>query len=165
MTLTSFAQDGFANVAETLVGKNVGRGNYDASAQAMLDTGCWAAIIAIVFSAIYGVFGYGIINMMTTLTEVRVIATQQIIFIILLPLISVACFFFDGVFIGANKFKEMRNTMLGAFLTYLCVWWLLQDYGNIGLWIALLSFFGARGLLMGAVFWVHHRKKIFFAFS
>jgi MATE family multidrug resistance protein len=71
----------------------------------------------------------------------------------------------DGVFIGANKFKEMRNTMFGSFIAYLTVWWCLQDYGNIGLWSAILSFFGFRGLLMGWVYWRHHRKKSFFAFS
>jgi MATE family multidrug resistance protein len=163
MTLTSFAQDGFANVAETLVGRNIGRGDYEASAQAMFDAGSWAAIIAVSFSVCYLLFGHSIINMMTSFTDVRIIASYHLLFIILLPLISVACFFFDGVFIGANKFKEMRNTMLGAFAGYLCVWWLLRQYGNIGLWISILSFFGFRGMLMGAVFWFNHRKKSFFA--
>lgn len=166
MTLTSFAQDGFANVAESLVGQKVGQRDYEASAKAIQDTGRWAAIIALFFSLLYCIFAHDIISMMTTLTEVKKVASSHILFVILLPLISVACFFFDGVYIGANKFREMRNTMFGAFVAYLGVWWLLQDYGNIGLWVALLSFFFFRGLFMGSVYWwLHHRKRSFFAFS
>lgn len=162
MTLTSFAQDGFANVAETLVGKNVGRRDYDASARAMFDAGNWAIIIAVIFSLIYLTFGHSIINVMTTLPEVRAVANQQLMLVVLLPLISVGCFFFDGVFIGATKFREMRNTMFAAFACYLFTWWILHPFANVGLWIALLSFFAFRGIFMGTLFLLTHRRKVFF---
>ncbi len=162
MTLTSFAQDGFANVAETLVGKNVGRRDYDASARAMFDAGSWAIIIAVFFSLLYLLLGHTIINLMTTLPEVRAIANSQLMYVEMLPLISVGCFFFDGVFIGATKFREMRNTMLAAFACYLLTWWILHQYANVGLWLALLSFFAFRGIFMGTLFLISHRKKVFF---
>lgn len=165
MTFTSFAQDGFANVAEVLVGKNVGCGDYNASNQAIFDAGRWAIIVGIAFALIYLVFGHLIINAMTTFTEVRQIAKNQLIFIVLLPLISVGSFFLDGVFIGATKFKEMRNTMFVAFAGFLTVWWLLHKFGNLGLWVALLSFFAFRGLFMGTFFWLTHRKNIFYLIS
>jgi MATE family multidrug resistance protein len=41
----------------------------------------------------------------------------------------------------------MRNLMMLAFAFYLATWWALQSYGNAGLWIALLAFLAARGLL------------------
>jgi len=41
----------------------------------------------------------------------------------------------------------MRNTMLlSAFVCYLPAWFILQPYGNDGLWIALLIFLAARGI-------------------
>lgn len=162
MTLTSFAQDGFANVAEVLVGKNVGRGDYAASNQAIFDAGRWALVIGITFSIIYLIFGRQLINVMTSFPEVRQIAKHQLIFIIFLPLISMASFFLDGVFIGATKFREMRNTMFFSFSGFLIVWWSLHSFGNIGLWIALLSFFVFRGLSMGGFFWLTHRKNGFY---
>ena len=56
----------------------------------------------------------------------------------------------------------MRNTMFVSFAGFLAVWWLLNEFGNIGLWIALLSFFGFRGLFMGGFFWLTLRKNIFY---
>ncbi len=162
MTLTSFAQDGFANVAELLVGNNVGRGDFDASTQAIFDAGRWALVIGVSFTVIYFLFGHAIINLMTAFPEVRHIAKHQLIFVTLLPLISVASFFLDGVFIGATKFREMRNTMFISFAGFISVWWVLHKFGNIGLWIALLSFFVFRGLSMGSFFWLTHRKNVFY---
>jgi MATE family multidrug resistance protein len=40
--------------------------------------------------------------------------------------------------------------MVVAFLIYLGVWWVTQPLGNTGLWIAILSFFLARGALQMA---------------
>lgn len=162
MTLTSFAQDGFANVAEVLVGNNVGRGDYEASTQAIFDGGRWALVIGVIFSVVYFLFGHQIINVMTSLPEVRHVAKHQLLFVVFLPLISVGSFFFDGVFIGATKFKEMRNTMFFSFAGFLLVWWSLHNFGNIGLWISLLCFFGFRGLSMGSFFWLSHRKNVFY---
>jgi MATE family multidrug resistance protein len=54
---------------------------------------------------------------------------------------------FDGLFVGATLGQEMRNTMLfSTFCCYLPAWYLLQDYGNHGLWAALLVLLAARGL-------------------
>jgi MATE family multidrug resistance protein len=54
---------------------------------------------------------------------------------------------FDGLFIGAMRSIEMRNTMLlSTFVFYLPAWFALQPYGNDGLWVALLLFLTARGI-------------------
>jgi MATE family multidrug resistance protein len=44
----------------------------------------------------------------------------------------------------------MRNLMLIAIAIYFASWWALQDFGNAGLWSALLAFLLARGLLQAA---------------
>jgi MATE family multidrug resistance protein len=56
------------------------------------------------------------------------------------------CFQLDGIFIGATRSADMRNTMIVSFAVYLGVWWLLwPQLGNHGLWIAFILFFVARG--------------------
>jgi MATE family multidrug resistance protein len=37
--------------------------------------------------------------------------------------------------------------MLLAFALYLATWWTLQGHGNTGLWISILVFLAARGIL------------------
>jgi MATE family multidrug resistance protein len=46
----------------------------------------------------------------------------------------------------------MRNLMIAALATYLAAWYLLQGFGNTGLWISFLIFQMSRGLYQGARF-------------
>jgi MATE family multidrug resistance protein len=46
----------------------------------------------------------------------------------------------------------MRNLMLATLVLYFAVWWLTRSLGNIGLWLAILTFLGTRGLLQAARF-------------
>lgn len=61
------------------------------------------------------------------------------------PLLGVFAFAYDGVFIGATWARDMRNLMLASFVIYLAAWYLLQPFGNAGLWGALLVHYVARG--------------------
>ena len=62
------------------------------------------------------------------------------------PLISVAAFQLDGVFIGATRSREMRDTMI---LSLLAFWVALQVAGDLagnhGLWFAYVLFLSLRG--------------------
>ena len=40
--------------------------------------------------------------------------------------------------------------MVAALAIYMLVWWLTLPFGNAGLWLAMLSFFIARGALQAA---------------
>ncbi len=69
------------------------------------------------------------------------------------PLISVWSFLYDGVFVGATRAREMRDIMLiSTFVVFLPAWFLLQDLGNHGLWLAFMIFLGARGVGMHIVY-------------
>lgn len=63
----------------------------------------------------------------------------------LMPLMGAAAFTYDGIFTGANWAAAMRNQMLVAFAAYLVALWLLADFGNHGIWLALLGFMALRG--------------------
>jgi MATE family multidrug resistance protein len=85
---------------------------------------------------------------LTSIDEVVNVAEQYFIWLIIMPVVGVWVYLFDGLFIGTTRSKEMRNSMLLAtFIFYLPAWYFLKPLGNDGLWLALMIFIGARGLL------------------
>ena len=76
---------------------------------------------------------------------------------ILSPLVSVWSFLYDGVFVGATRAREMRDIMLGsALLVFLPSWYVLQPFGNHGLWAAFILFMASRGIGMH----VYYRQRL-----
>ncbi|MEM6640409.1 MAG: MATE family efflux transporter [Pseudomonadota bacterium] len=144
--LTSYALDGFANAAEALIGHAVGAKDKRGLDRAWRRTLAWSAGIGVVIALIYAVGGVWLIERMTDLPEVRRTAVVYLPWLVLLPLTSTWCFFYDGVFVGATMARQMRNTMLIA--TFLCfvplAFGLLSPLQNHGLWLALNIFMLAR---------------------
>ena len=53
----------------------------------------------------------------------------------------------DGIFIGATRSIDMRNTMFLSLIIYVvCAYVFMVLYGFYGLWIALLVSYAARGI-------------------
>ena len=92
------------------------------------------------------------IALITTNEAVRAAAGVFMLFAVLAPILGVAAYIFDGIYIGATWTRDMRNLMVAALTIYLVMWWSLQSLGNGGLWLALLIFLAARGLLQAARF-------------
>lgn len=81
-------------------------------------------------------------------------ATAQLPWLIAMPLLAVWCFLLDGVFIGATRAREMRNSMLVAALGgFFPVWWLCQGWGVAALWAAMAALMAGRGLTLGGLCW------------
>ena len=155
----AFALDGFAHAAEAEVGRAVGAMDRKLFKHTVATATLWSAVVALVFSLSYGLFGVAIVQMLTDLEAVRRIAYTYLPWVVVLPIISVWCFLLDGIFIGATLTREMRNTMLFATLIcFLPAWYFSIPLGNHGLWLAMLVFFLARGLSMAVVFKRHWHK-------
>ena len=147
--LTSFGLDGLAHAAEALVGKAIGQGRRDALQEAVRLTLRWSLIFSIGFTAVYLVAGQLIIGILTDLPDVREAAVRYLPWMIASPLVSVWCFLYDGVYVGATRAKEMRDIMIAsALFVFLPAWYFLQPLGNDGLWLAFLLFMGSRGVGM-----------------
>jgi len=147
IVLMAFVLDGFANAIEVIAGKAIGSKDKYQLRQGLILTGIWTFSLACFFSVSYLLFGPALINLLTTIPEVVSIANDYLIWLIIMPVIAVWSFLFDGLFIGATRSVEMRNTMVfSTFICYLPAWYFLQDYANHGLWLALLIFFAARGI-------------------
>lgn len=147
--LTSFGLDGLAHAAEALVGKAVGRKDRHAIEESVRLTLKWSLIFSVGFTAVYLIAGQFIIGILTDLPDVRETAIRYLPWMIASPLVSVWCFLYDGVYVGATRAKEMRNIMVASTLfVFLPAWYFLQPLGNDGLWLAFLVFMASRGIGM-----------------
>lgn len=79
-------------------------------------------------------------------TAPSVIATTRtyIGWAVALPLLGVASFVFDGVFIGASWTRAMLISMGAALAVFLLALVATAPLGNHGLWLAFSLFFVAR---------------------
>jgi len=145
----AYGLDGFANAAEALVGRAMGAKSRKGFVRAVKLSLRWTLGVSVVFSLAYLLVGRGIIDLLTSIEDVRTAAYVYLPWMVLSPLVSAWSFLWDGVFIGGTRAKEMRDAMLiSAFLVYLPVWYLTQGLGNHGLWLAFMAFMAARGLTM-----------------
>ena len=88
---------------------------------------------------------------MTVNEVVRDLARTYLSWAALAPVIGVACFQLDGIFIGATRTRDMRNMMLVSLMIYLLAWAALTPpLGNHGLWAALMTLFVARAMTLAA---------------
>ena len=147
--LMSFALDGFAHAAEALVGKAVGARNGPALRRSVVLTMQWSLYVSIGFSVVYAAAGGAIVSLLTDIPEVVATAGDFLPWMILLPVVAVWSYLFDGVFVGATRAKEMRDIMLiSSFLVFVPAWYVFRPLGNHGLWLALTLFLASRGIGM-----------------
>ena len=155
--LTALGLDGIAHAAEAMVGKAVGEKRRDALETAVRLTLKWSAIFSLGFTAIYLVAGPSIVSILTDIDEVRTTANRYLPWLVVSPVVSVWCFLYDGVFVGATRAREMRDVMLASALgVFLPAWYLSLSLGNDGLWLAFLLFLASRGIGMHIVY----RRKV-----
>ena len=68
----------------------------------------------------------------------------------LAPLLGLAAWMLDGIFIGATRTADMRNMMaISCAVYFVAVWALVPTMGNHGLWAALMISFIARTVTLG----------------
>ncbi|MDX8348214.1 MATE family efflux transporter [Cognatiyoonia sp. IB215446] len=148
--VTAYALDGFAFAAEALVGQALGARARAALRRSALLSSLWGAGICAVLSLSFALFGPAIIGVMTTSVEVRETANTYLPYMIAAPIIGVAAWMLDGIFIGATRTTDMRNMMILSTIVYFAtVIPLMAAYGNHGLWLGLLISFVVRGATLG----------------
>ena len=148
--VTAYALDGFAFAAEALVAQALGARRRALLRRASVVTSGWGLVSVIGMSAAFALFGGAIVDLMTTASEVRAEARRYLGWMVAAPLVGVAAWMLDGIFIGATQTRDMRNMMVVSFAAYVtAVVVLLPAFGNHGLWAALLISFAVRGITLG----------------
>jgi len=154
---TGLALDGTAIAAETLVGRAIGARDRKAGAAryavAVRRTFILAVIAALVFVVFYWAADDALIGFLTPEGELRRAALAFMPWVIISPLIVVIGFQLDGIFIGATRMREMRNSMIVSAALFVAASLLLADrFGNHGLWAAFSLYFLIRAGTLGAYF-------------
>jgi MATE family multidrug resistance protein len=153
LTFTAFGLDGFAHAAEALVGGAVGRRDGPGFSAAVRAAFKWAAIVAAAAAIAFVLAGPAIIDLLTDIADVRGEARRFLYWAALMPLVSVWCFTYDGIFIGATRSVDLRNGMILSLAVYLAAVHLAQPaFGNHGLWFAMMVFMGVRGLALAMLY-------------
>lgn len=147
--ITAYALDGFAFAAEAFVGQALGRGDRAALRRGSLLTGLWGLIICVVLAVVFALTGGMIIDLMAKSEPVQQAARAYLPWMVAAPIIGVASWMLDGIFIGAARSVDMRNMMAVSFVIYgIALAALMPWLGNHGLWAALLISFAARGVTL-----------------
>jgi MATE family multidrug resistance protein len=150
LMITAYGLDGFAFAAEALVGRAVGAKQPDALRRGALLASFWAGLVSVVLMIVFWTLGPQIIDLMAKAEEVQTVARIYLPYMALVPLTGCAAFMLDGIFIGATRSRDMRNMMAVSFAIYVAaVLLLVPEFGNHGLWAAMLIAFVVRGVTLG----------------
>jgi len=154
----AYALDGFAHAAEALCGRALGAKNKPLLKLTIKTAAAWSILIAGFFSLAYALFGRQLIDLLSSIENVRSTAYTFLPWMIIMPLAAFISYLLDGIFIGLTWSRQMRNSMLFALICcYLPAWYFTQPLQNHGLWLALCIFMLARSLSMS---WIINRIKI-----
>ncbi len=151
----SYGIDGFAYAAESLVGKYSGARKLEQLKEIIQLSFWWGGGLALVFSIFYFVFGNQLLGVFTNQEEVIAAAQPYLGWMILFPVVSFACYIWDGIFIGLTASAAMRNAMVISLLLYIAMhygfsyWWQVH-----GMWAAFLAFMALRAFFL----WNSYRK-------
>lgn len=148
LEVMAYLLDGFAFSAETLVGQAVGARRVAALRRSVQLTGAWGLGGALALGAGFALTGPVAIDVMTTAPEVREAARIYLPWVVAAPIVSVASYMLDGVFIGATRTRDMLRAMAISVVVYTLALWAFRGWDNHGLWIALMVLNATRGVTM-----------------
>lgn len=153
ITFAAYGLDGFAHAVEALIGKHVGRGEAQGARGAVRAAMGWALALSGLGVVFYFFGGPALIDLLTTLPEVRARAREFLPWAAIMPLVAAGCYILDGVFLGATRTASLRNAMLVSTLAYLFMaFWLAEAFGNHGLWASLTLFMAMRGVTLAIAY-------------
>jgi MATE family multidrug resistance protein len=145
--LISLGLDGFAHATEALAGAAWGKGRAAEFHRWVKLTGLWAFAASVIYAIGFWLGGASITALLTDITTIRLSVEMLMPLVIALPMVAVACYQFDGVFIAATAGAAMMVTMGIAFIAYILILTpMTERWGLQGLWGAVLIFMAARGI-------------------
>lgn len=162
ITFTAYALDGFAYAVEAFAGEAHGAKDGSRLLRVWRAACRQALVVALMFSLIYACFGSHIVALLTSIEQLQQAADRYLIWQVILPLAGVWCYLLDGMFIGATRGREMRNSMMVAALGYFLTLLSVPMLGNHGLWLAVTVFLALRGLSLWLIWRKHWQQNSWF---
>ena len=151
--LASFFLDAYAFSTEAVIGYTIGKKSEKTFLQAVTNSFQLSIISGFIISLIYLFFFEFIVSQLTNLDYLRYLAFNYFIWVVIIPPIASLCYQFDGIFIGASQTAEMRNGMILSVIIFITSsHFLVNNFGNHGLWMALLLFMVIRSITLNYYF-------------
>ena len=151
INLMSYAIDGFAFAAESLIGKYKGAQDMRNLKRTIRQIFLWAFLFGGMIMLIFVLFGEPLLHLFTDQMPLIEQAKPYLIWIIVASVVNVAAYIWDGIFLGATASKALRNSVILSTLLFLSAVYLLIPFGNHGLWGALTVLLVARGISLTAL--------------
>ena len=147
--ITAYAMDGFAFAAEAIVASAIGQRNREKLRKAWRYCMLWGTWTCLLLALGFALGGGFLIDTMAKSVEVQDVARTYLFWMVLAPITGALAWILDGVFIGATRGRDMRDTMVVCLAIYVvAVVVLVPLFGNHGLWCALNISLLARGLTL-----------------
>lgn len=153
-TLYSYIMDGFAYAGEAICGKYYGAGNAPSFHACIRRLFAWGVIMTVVYTAAYYFGANDILHVLSNEQTVIEASEPYLLWVALIPVAGMGAFIWDGVFIGIT---DSRGMLLSCFVAAIVFAIMLSLFfttmGNHALWLALLSYLLARGIMQTILFW------------
>lgn len=148
INLMSYAIDGFAFAAESIIGKYKGAEDIHNLKKTTYKVFLWSFLFGCGVMLIFLLFGDRLLHLFTDQINLIYRAKPYLVWIIIAPVVNVAAYIWDGIYLGATATKPLRNTMIVAMLLFICTVYLLLQFGNHGLWCAITVLLITRGVIL-----------------
>ena len=153
-TLYSYIMDGFAYAGEAICGKYYGAGNVPSFHACIRRLFAWGVIMTVVYTAAYYFGANDILHVLSNEQTVIEASEPYLLWVALIPVAGMGAFIWDGVFIGITDSRGMLLSCFVAAIVFAIILSLFfTTMGNHALWLALLSYLLARGVMQTMLFW------------
>lgn len=146
-TLFSYFMDGFAYAGEAISGKFYGEKNFKMINVLTKRLLLFGILMILIFTSIYIIGGDNLLRLLTNNIQIVEAAKPYIVWAYFIPIIGMAAFIYDGIFIGITETKGM---LFSSFIAMTCFFLFYittnQMLKNNSLWIAFLIFLFMRGV-------------------
>ncbi len=149
VSFCAFFLDGFAHVAESLVGQAKGTGQQVLFDRAVRRTSELAVATGLALALAALCLTGTLAGLLTDLPAIRTLAEDRNLELSVYIALSPWAFQLDGIFIGTTHTRALRNAAGAALLVFLVLSLpLAGSYGNTGLWWAFVGYVLARGFFL-----------------
>ena len=158
--LYSYFMDGIAFAGEAVVGKYYGAGDHKTMHRCVRLLFLWSVVTTLVFVVAYSFFPHPIFTLFTSQTQVVEEAMRYHWWCSLVPVVSMAAFVWDGVFIGVTASRGMLMAVVTACAVFFALYFSLPaSLGNHSLWIAFIAFLTTRSLVQTIIWTIKWKKN------
>lgn len=155
----SYSLDGFANAAESLVGRYYGANDWKNFDKTIKYVFVWGLGLTLVYMMIFALFGKEILSLYTNQREVIEVTMPFLPYVIFMPLLSFMAYIWDGVFVGMTATRAMRNITIWSMLLFLFSFHVTKDFHyEYALWASFMLFLFARGAFQTLVFFYYGKN-------